>query len=300
MIESLNAHQIDRVLELGAWRDEGRLFEVGKDGEVSKHHEDQKENSNGHSRKGPAGREGPAGWEGAAGQRAAAHAEPAGADRRETLTEKYLGFRPEILLYYSSAHFREIDHGLWVTARMYPLGRDGPCYWICLFLPDNAVFSPKAFAFWRLSPFPRTVGPRHTNFPDASICAFTDEDDAWRPGENPRTLLNLYAEWLLCHLFLRIERRWPGRQVGLDATYREQEFEICEWCDCGSDKRYGACHRDADTLEVERLKASGEYVAIPPRVVPDTIVNFAKSRWDKLPDLTRLPMHRYTGKPPRE
>jgi hypothetical protein len=289
MIESLRAHQIDRVLKLGAWRDEGRLFAVGLHGEVHRHEEDHQDGPR--QRQGAAASAPPP----TSAASAASNTEPAGANRRETLTERYLGFRPEILLYYPTAHFREVDHGLWVVTTICPLGRDGPYYWACLFLPDIAAFSPKAFAFDKLSPVPRSVGLRHTNFPDASICAFTDDDDAWRPGANPKVLLNLYSEWLLCQLFLGIEHYWPGRQSGLDATYRSLEFTDRDWCDCGSEKRYGDCHRVPDQIEVDRLKVSGEYVPLPDRVVPDTIIRFVKSRWRKLPDLNRLPLHQYTG-----
>lgn len=298
MAESLRAHQIEQVLELGAWRDRGRRFAVGLNGKVSKYEEDDKEYQDGSRQRQGAAASAPSAAPPTSG--APAEAEPAGADRRQTLRERYLGFRPEILLYYPTAHFREVDYGLWIVARIYPLGRDGPCYWVCLFLPDEAVFSPKAFAFERLSPVPRAVGVRHTNFPDASICAFTDEDDAWRPGDNPKILLNLYAEWLICQLFLRLEHYWPGRQAGLDAIYRSVEFTDRDWCDCGSEKRYGDCHRGLDHAEVVRLKASGEYVPLPDRVVPQTIIKFAKSRWKKLPDLARLPMHQYSGKLPGE
>jgi hypothetical protein len=150
-----------------------------------------------------------------------------------------------------------------------------------------------------LSPFPRAVGPRHTNFPDASICAFTDEDDAWRPGDNPKILLNLYAEWLVGQLFLSLESYWPGRQAGLDATYRTLEFTDQDWCDCGSEKRYGTCHRAIDQLEVARLKAAGKYVPLPDRIVPPTIAKFASSRWKKLPDMGKLQLHPYEGLPPQ-
>jgi hypothetical protein len=111
-------------------------------------------------------------------------------------------------------------------------------------------------------------------------------------------LLNLYAEWLVCQLFYRIEKRWPGRQVGLDAAYRQREFDVREWCDCGSGKRYGVCHYELDATEVGELKTSGLYEPLANRVVPETIVKFAKSRWSKLPDLRRLAMHRYAGQPP--
>jgi hypothetical protein len=296
MAESLLAHQIEQVLELGAWRDEGRLFAVGLNGKVSKH-EDAKEYQDGPRQRQGAAASAPSASSSASGT--AADPEPGGAKRSEALTEKYLGFRPEILRYYPSARFREVDCGLWITARISPLGPEGPCYWICLFLPDDAALSPKAFAFHRLSPLPRPVGPRHTNFPDGSICAFTDEDDAWRPGDSPKVLLNLYAEWLVCQLFLRIEKRWPGRQDGLDATYRQREFDKREWCHCDSGKPYGACHYESDAAEVEDLKASGSYEPLPDRVVPNTIIRFAKSRWSKLPDLSKLTPHPYTGQRPR-
>lgn len=295
MTESLHAHQIERILELAAWRDEGRLFAVGLDGEVFKHEEHKDSPDERRQRQGAA----PSAPPPASAPSTTSNAEPAGADGGQALIKRYLGFRPEILLYYPTARFREVDHGVWITARIYPLGRAGPCYWVCLFLSDSAVFSPKAFAFERLSPVPRTVGPRHTNFPDASICAFTDDDDAWRPGDSPKILLNLYAEWLICQLFLRLERYWPGRQAGLDATYRSVEFTDRDWCDCGSEKRYGECHRVRDQFEVDRLKASGEYVPLPNRIVPPTIISFARSRWKKLPDLNRLPFHHYAGRPPR-
>lgn len=299
MTESLPAHQVEQILELGEWRDEGRRFAVGLNGKVSKYEDDKECQDGSRQRQGAASSAPSSSSAAPAASGAPADSEPGRSDGRETLKERYLGFRPEILLYYPSARFREVDHGLWVTARIYPLRVSGPCYWLCLFLPNNAVHSPKAFAFYRLSPIPRPVGPRHTNFPDGSICAFTDDDDAWRPGDSPKILLNLYAEWLVCQLFLRIEKRWPGRQVGLDATYRQAEFGVLEWCHCDSGKPYGICHYQSDATQVEELKASGRYEQLPDRVVPNTIIKFAKSRWSRLPDLQQLLMHPYTGQPPR-
>lgn len=288
MTDSLPAHQIEQLLELGAWRDEGRRFAVGLNGKVSKC-EDDKEYQDGPRQRQGAAASAPSAPPSASG--AAAHSESRGAERSKTLTERYLGFRPEILLYYPSARFREVDGGLWITVRIYPLGLSGPCYWVCLFLPSHTALSPKAFAFHRLSPIPRAVGLRHTNFPDASICAFAEDDYVWRPGDNPRILLSLYAEWLVCQLYLHIENRWPGKQTGLDATYRQLEFDVREWCHCGSGKRYGVCHYKADAIEVGELKASGLYQPLPDRVVPATITKFAKSRWKKLPDIGKLHMH---------
>jgi hypothetical protein len=299
MIESLTAHQIDRVRELGAWRDEGRRFAVGKDGEVFKHHEGQKENTDGHSRQGTAGREGSTGWEGAAGWRAASPPEPVSQDRREALRASYLQHLPGILAYYASLISREASDGLWVIAQSFPLGRDGPRFWICLFLPYSDGHDPKAFAFRKIA-LPRTVGPRHTNFPDASICAFSSDDDAWRPGDNPLVLLNLYAEWLICQMYLEIAELWPGRQSGLDAVYRQTEFKAEEWCFCDSGLRYGQCHMEADRNKVERLRNKGELFNHGPRKVPPAVLRFAKSHWKRVPVSSDLQLHPYTGLPPRE
>ena len=46
-------------------------------------------------------------------------------------------------------------------------------------VPNNGL-SPKAWGFWQTSSLTVDwIGPRHTNFPDGSICAFAPEDQAW-------------------------------------------------------------------------------------------------------------------------
>lgn len=134
----------------------------------------------------------------------------------------------------------------------------------------------------------KVVGYRHTNFPDASICSHIPTDNVWRPGDSPLVLLNLYAEWLLCHLYLRVEKRWPGRQAGLDAVYRQIEFKDEEWCDCDSQLRYGECHKADDLREVQLLKLSGKYTPLGERRVPQSLIDFAKSRWNATPPTLAL------------
>lgn len=110
MIESLHAHQIDRIRELGAWRDEGRLFEVGKDGEVGKYHEDQKENSNEHSRQGTARWEGAAGRQGAPGPCGSeASPESARQDGRSEVRRRYLEAMPEVRDFYPDLRIIEVE-----------------------------------------------------------------------------------------------------------------------------------------------------------------------------------------------
>jgi hypothetical protein len=304
MIESLNAHQLDRILELGAWRDEGRRFAVGKDGEVSKHQEVQKESSNGsvERRQGafPPGASAPSASPGAPpSPGASASPEPAREDRVQALKRQYAEHLQQVKCYYPSLISRDVRDGLWVIVQSYPLGRDGPRFWICLFLPYSDDFDPMAFAFWKISPLPRPIGLRHTNYPDASICAFIPDDDAWRPGDSPMILLNLYVEWIICHLYFRLKKQWPGAQFGPDAVYRNAEFGALDWCTCDSGRRYGACHMEPDRIEVEGLKQRGEYVGHGSRKIPPSIQRFAKSMWQRIPISSELRLHPYRGLPPR-
>lgn len=283
MIHSLHAHQTDRIRELGAWRDEGRLFEVGKDGEVGKYHEDQKENSDGHSRKGAAGRQGASGPRGPE-----ASSESAGQDGLSEVRGRYLEAMTEVRDFYPDLRVLAIDDGIWLVTQIFPIGRDGPSFSVCLFLPDSKAFDPKGFAFVGGGVRAKVVGYRHTNFPDASICSHIRSDNVWWPGDSPLILLNLYAEWLLCHLYLRVEKRWPGPQAGVDAVYRQTEFKDDEWCGCDSQLRYGQCHKARDLGEVQLLKLSGEYSPIGERRVPQSVIDFAKSRWKMVPPTVTL------------
>ncbi len=299
MADSFTAQQKERILSLGRWRDAGNTLAVGLDGQIFVHTEIE-EIEDGNSRQGSAAGQGSARWQGTAGRQGATpDPEPAGSYRGQPLIERYLRFRPEILLYYPQARFQTVEGGLWIMTQICPIGRGGPLFWVCLFLPDNLVFGPKAFAFAEIGKSPRPVGPRHTNFPDGSICALTDDDDAWRPNDSPLVLLNLYAQWLVGQLFLEIEGYWPGPQVGLSAVYRSVEFLPPEWCHCGGEKRYGECHSGADLVEVAISKLQGKYEPLAARSVPDPIIAFARSGWRSPPPQGYMLTQPYLGKEPR-
>jgi hypothetical protein len=190
----------------------------------------------------------------------------------------------EVRIYYPNLRVTPVIDGIWVVTQIYPIGRDGPFFTVCLFLHDDNGFDAKAFAFERDGRSGRPVGSRHTNFPDASICSYSAQDGVWEPGDSPLGLLNLYAEWLVCQLFLREFGFWPGAQSGLNATYRIAEFKSEEWCDCGSGRRYGECHQGRDKQEVQRLICLSQYVPLPHRAVPLPVVKFAKTKWGLPPE----------------
>lgn len=288
MIDSLSKDQIAHIVMLGKWRDEGHCFAVGLNGGVNIHQADKGEYYVATKQwEGASRSQGPSGRQGAAGQSGAAAApEPSGEDRFAELRSMYFEAMAEVREFYPDLRVIEVQDGIWVVTKILPIGCDGPNFSVCLFLHDSKFFDHKAFAFVGNGRTGKSVGPRHTNFPDASICSHIADDGVWHPGQSPLILLNLYAEWLICQLFHALEGTWPGRQSGLDATYRVIEFHDAEWCDCGSGLRYGQCHRDIDEKAVTLLKLSGRYVPLAPRQVPVSIVRFAKSGFLKPP----LPM----------
>lgn len=100
----------------------------------------------------------------------------------------------------------------------------------------------RGWGFWRDNVIAlRWIGPRHTNFPDGSICAFDPADGTWVFGNSIVGLLDLYTVWALRHLHLEWFDRWPGPQAVFHPYERRLEFHPDEGCGCGSDKMYRTC-----------------------------------------------------------
>lgn len=94
---------------------------------------------------------------------------------------------------------------------------------------------------------PIWIGPRHTNFPDGSICAYEPTDGTWVIGDHIVELLDLYTLWALRHLHLQVLGRWPGHQSVRHPYERILELREDERCGCGkTDKLYGECCRKND------------------------------------------------------
>lgn len=281
MIDSLSEDQIEQVVMLGGWRDEGHLLAVSPDGEVSVHPADK-----GESHVTTEERERTARWQGSSGRQraagpsgAAAPPEPARQDGIADLRQQYFDAMAEVREFYPDLRVIEVEDGIWVVTQIFPIGRGGPYFSVCLFLPDRKDLEPTAFAFEKSGKSGKPIGPRHTNFPEASICAYSATDGVWEPGRTPLILLNLYAEWLVCQMFFVSEGYWPGRQSGQDSRYREIEFRDREWCDCPSGKRYGECCKGRDAAAVATARLKGEYVPLPNRSVPRQVIRFARSGW---------------------
>ncbi len=110
-------------------------------------------------------------------------------------------------------------------------------------IPTDLNLRVKGWGFWGISAVGvEWIGPRHTNFPDGSICAFEPSDNTWRLGDSLIKLIDLYTLWALRHLYLKTFGLWPGYQSIHWVYERILEVKSEEFCGCeNSNKRYGEC-----------------------------------------------------------
>lgn len=136
----------------------------------------------------------------------------------------------------------------------------------------------RSWAFWAdpLSQ-PGWIGPRHTNFPDGSICAYEPSDGTWGFGEPLVDLLDLYSVWAVRHLHDLTFGRWPGPQAVYHPYERLLEISPEEYCGCGRDRRYADCCQALDLARnriadaVDFLFWSGGNLRAPPQAVIDFV-----------------------------
>ena len=146
------------------------------------------------------------------------------------------------------------DDGMWLRTQSSVLsGLDyGATFLVALPFAPGA--GPRAWGFWNDPGGPLWIGPRHTNFFDGSICAFSPGDNAWAEGGDLTSLIDLYTVWALRHLHLQVVGRWPGRQYSLpppnqvlNPYYRLAQCQDIELCGCGSlTARYADCCKPKD------------------------------------------------------
>lgn len=138
----------------------------------------------------------------------------------------------------------------------------------------------RSWGFWHSVAGSTWIGPRHTNFPDGSICAFDPTDGTWRVGDPIVELLDLYTLWAVRHLHLQVFGRWPGPQAAPHPYERISELRADEYCGCGaSDKLYGECCRDAD-LRRDRVADAVSFLLYSGGVrnPPNAVVRFVRER----------------------
>lgn len=193
---------------------------------------------------------------------------------------------------YPSSQTWHQKNAMWLLARSAIVhGLDREAVFVVA-LPYDPLAGVRAWGFWdrHCLVFAQWIGPRHTNFPDGSICAFDVRDGTWRHGDSIVQLLDLYTVWAARHLHLELFARWPGSQVARWAYERQLETHPDELCSCGSfDRTYAECCRPkdqqrnciADALRYIRDTDGGK------REPPDVVIKFLRTQVS-LPDLSEL------------
>jgi len=204
------------------------------------------------------------------------------------------GFR--ILAQHYEALAFEERNGLWVTVSSNPLGPRGPEVHFLIAIPLDERLSPRGWAFQRLGARAELMSLKHTNFPDASICAFPHGQWAWPNADGILGLVDIYLLWAVRKLHRDYFGWWPGPQLGACAHYRAREFDPREDCGCGSSKRYGECHMALDRL-ADPEAAAAEFRRLfacdyDDRRPPESVMEAARSRWSRMPSMATVFAHR--------
>lgn len=150
-------------------------------------------------------------------------------------------------------------------------------------IPFDLTKRVRSWGFWNGHVW---IGPRHTNLPDGSICAYDPSDGTWSPADPLIKLLDIYTLWAVRHLHLQIYDRWPGAQVAHYAYERLTELKKDELCGCGSlDKRYSECCLPND-LRRNRISDAIEFILLggARRRPPEAVIRFLKEQ-DNPPSL---------------
>lgn len=211
--------------------------------------------------------------------------------RSEALQAAY-GAEFRILAQHYEALAFEDNNGLWVVVESRPLGSHGPRAHFLVAFPLDQRIAPRAWAFERIGANVRLASLKHTNFPDASICAFVDEDGAWPNPDGILGLFDIFSIWMIKKWHRELLGWWPGKQAGACALYRRREFDGREKCGCESGRRYRDCHQASDLLMNEQV-ARVEFRRLfacdyDDRQPPDSILAAAGSRWKSIPAMASV------------
>ncbi len=148
---------------------------------------------------------------------------------------------------YPQMKARATPSGFWLTGIVKPIRGLSSSATLCVFVPTSRHQLVKAWAWWDSG---LLIGPRHTNFGDASICSFEPRDRTWTRAHGLVRLLDLHVTWIVRHLHLHRLGRWPGDQALHTAFERIHENQDEELCGCSSPERhiYRDCCKSKDLL----------------------------------------------------
>lgn len=193
--------------------------------------------------------------------------------------------------HYEAQAFED-KNGLWVTVASKPLGVGGPEVHFLIAVPTDEGIAPRAWAFEKIGPNARLMSLKHTNFPDASICAFAHGYWPWPNADGLLGLVDIYVLWAVRKLHRDHLGWWPGPQLGTGSLYRVKEFDPREACGCGSNKKYGHCHMATDLLANPQVAAAefhrNFHCEYGDRRPHEQVIGAARSRWRSLPSMASV------------
>jgi len=137
---------------------------------------------------------------------------------------------------------------LWLEMHLYPLSGYARGSFLLIGYPLDALLPIQSWAWWTDGLW---IGPRHTNYGHASVCAYEPSDGTWARGRELVSLLDLIATWVVRHIHLLEYGRWPGGQALHTAYERLAEIRPGERCGCELPLRYEDCHRFDDIARSE-------------------------------------------------
>lgn len=182
---------------------------------------------------------------------------------------------------YPGTQMWEQEEGFWLyseSSLLSGLGRK-VSFLIAISAERQAV---RGWAFWYSKMAGASwIGPRHTNFPDGSICAFEPTDGTWAFGDSLVELLDLYSVWALRQLHYEVLGHWPGPQAVSLPYERLLELRDGEHCGCGAiGRRYIDCCKAADmrmNLIAEAIRF-GFFSSWKLRSPPMSVMQFIRNR----------------------
>lgn len=190
---------------------------------------------------------------------------------------------------YPSAKKFSDPYGTWLAVRSFPIGEDGPQTLLLIAIPQES-FKVEAWAFWLMQTEVVWIGPRHTNIPSGSACAFPPDSDYLDCEWPLRRYVDLLTEWCARHLYHAVHVRWPGPQEGRWALYRLRETQPQECCPrCGGLTYYEECCKARDEAMLEDGSAEAEDLPdLGSRMPPSQIYEWARRVGRNPPRMSHL------------
>ena len=209
------------------------------------------------------------------------------------LQAQYEGELDAVLEAYSSTKIWHQMIGLWLLTDSALLSGLGKKATFLTFFPFNGRLRVRSWGVWTTAISSHWIGPRHTNYPDGSICAFEPLDQTWIPSHGLIRLLDLFSLWALRQLHLEVLGRWPGRQSAFHPYERMSELNDNEFCGCeGATRFYADCCKPKDIAKDIKAEARDFLLKIPKcglRKPPELISEFILGSKKLPPSADELP-----------